>query len=54
MRERTRVGADSVVGRATTVDNDVVIGERVRLQSNVYITAFSDDRATTSSSDRAR
>ncbi len=26
---------------ATTVDNDVVIGERVRLQSNVYITAFT-------------
>ena len=42
VRERTRVGADSVVGRATTVDNDVVIGERVRLQSNVYITAFSE------------
>ena len=41
VRERAVVGAGSVVGRGTNVDNDVVIGERVRLQSHVYLTAFS-------------
>ncbi len=41
VRERTVVGAGSVVGRGACVDNDVVIGERVRLQSQVYVTAFS-------------
>jgi acetyltransferase-like isoleucine patch superfamily enzyme len=41
VRERTRIGAGSVVGRAAGVDNDVVVGARVRLQSQVYITAFS-------------
>jgi acetyltransferase-like isoleucine patch superfamily enzyme len=42
IRERTRVGAETVVGRGTTVDNDVTIGARVRLQSQVYVTAFSE------------
>jgi UDP-2-acetamido-3-amino-2,3-dideoxy-glucuronate N-acetyltransferase len=42
VRERSRIGPDSVVGRAATVDNDVRIGTRVRLQSNVYVTAFSE------------
>ncbi len=41
VRERTTIGAASVVGRASSVDNDVVVGERVKLQTNVYITAFS-------------
>ena len=41
VRERTVIGAGTVVGRGTCVDNDVVVGERVRLQSQVYITAFS-------------
>jgi acetyltransferase-like isoleucine patch superfamily enzyme len=29
------------VGRGSAVDNDVVIGERVRIQTGCYITAFS-------------
>jgi UDP-2-acetamido-3-amino-2,3-dideoxy-glucuronate N-acetyltransferase len=41
VRERVRIGPDSVVGRGTTVDNDCAIGARVRLQSSVYVTAFS-------------
>ncbi len=41
VRERSIIGAGSVVGRGAGVDNDVVIGARVRLQSQVYVTAFS-------------
>jgi UDP-2-acetamido-3-amino-2,3-dideoxy-glucuronate N-acetyltransferase len=41
VRERTTIGPDTVVGRATGVDNDVVIGARVRIQSQGYVTAFS-------------
>jgi acetyltransferase-like isoleucine patch superfamily enzyme len=41
VRERARVGADSTVGRGSAVDNDVVLGERVRMQTGCYITAFS-------------
>jgi len=39
VRERASVGAGSVVGRGSVVDNDVAIGARVRVQSNVYLTA---------------
>ena len=41
VRERAVIGARSVVGRGTAVDNDVTIGERVRIQTGCYITAFS-------------
>ncbi len=41
VRERTTIGAESVVGRGACVDNDVVVGARVRLQSHVYLTGFS-------------
>jgi acetyltransferase-like isoleucine patch superfamily enzyme len=41
LRERSTVGLGSVVGRGSVVDNDVTIGARVRIQTNVYITAFS-------------
>ncbi len=34
-------GAGSVIGRGSAVDNDVVIGERVRVQTDVYLTAYS-------------
>lgn len=30
-----------IIGRGTGVDNDVLIGARVRIQSQVYLTAFS-------------
>jgi acetyltransferase-like isoleucine patch superfamily enzyme len=41
VRERSRVGERSVIGRGSAVDNDVTIGDRVKVQSNVYLTAFS-------------
>lgn len=41
VRERSTVGPGSVVGRGSVVDNDVSIGARVRIQTNVYLTAFS-------------
>jgi UDP-2-acetamido-3-amino-2,3-dideoxy-glucuronate N-acetyltransferase len=41
VRERSCVGAASVIGRGSVVDNDVQVGARVRVQTNVYLTAFS-------------
>jgi acetyltransferase-like isoleucine patch superfamily enzyme len=41
VRERSSVGAGSVIGRGSVVDNDVSLGARVRVQTNVYLTAFS-------------
>lgn len=41
VRERSTIGADSLVGRGSVIDNDVALGARVRVQTNVYITAFS-------------
>lgn len=41
VRERSRVGRGSVIGRGSSIDNDVVIGCRVRVQTNCYVTAHS-------------
>lgn len=41
VRERSIVGAESVIGRGSVVDNDVTIGERVKVQTGVYLTAFT-------------
>jgi acetyltransferase-like isoleucine patch superfamily enzyme len=41
VRERSSIGAGTVVGRGSVVDNDVSVGARVRVQTNVYLTAFS-------------
>ncbi|HTC71297.1 MAG TPA: acyltransferase [Solirubrobacteraceae bacterium] len=41
LRERARVGEGSVIGRGSVVDNDVVVGARARVQTNVYLTAFT-------------
>jgi acetyltransferase-like isoleucine patch superfamily enzyme len=41
VRERSVVGPGTVIGRGSAVDNDVTIGARVRIQTMVYITAFS-------------
>ncbi len=41
VRERSRIGANTVIGRGSVVDNDVRVGARVRVQTGVYLTAFS-------------
>lgn len=41
VRERTWIGVRSVIGRGSAIDNDVTVGDRVKIQTNVYITAFS-------------
>jgi acetyltransferase-like isoleucine patch superfamily enzyme len=41
VRERALIGLGSVVGRGSGIDNDVTIGARVRIQSNVYVTAHT-------------
>ena len=42
VRERATVGDGSVIGRGSAIDNDVTIAARVRVQTNVYLTAFSE------------
>jgi UDP-2-acetamido-3-amino-2,3-dideoxy-glucuronate N-acetyltransferase len=41
VRERTDIGAESVVGRGASVENDVQIGVRAKLQTGAYVTAWS-------------
>jgi UDP-2-acetamido-3-amino-2,3-dideoxy-glucuronate N-acetyltransferase len=41
VRERSVIGEGSIPGRGSVVDNDVEIGARVRVQTSVYLTAFS-------------
>ena len=41
VRERAMIGTETVIGRASGVDNDVQIGDRVRIQSQAYVTAYS-------------
>lgn len=41
VRERAVIGDATVIGRGSAVDNDVVVGDRVRVQSNCYLTAYS-------------
>ena len=40
VRERVTIGPGSVVGRGSTVENDTAIGARVKIQTQVYITAY--------------
>ncbi len=41
VRGRARFGEGTVSGRGSAVDNDVVVGARVRVQTDVYLTAYS-------------
>lgn len=42
VRERCRIGEGSVIGRGVCVENDVLIGVNCKIQSNSYITAYSE------------
>jgi acetyltransferase-like isoleucine patch superfamily enzyme len=42
VRERARIGERSLVGRGSAVDCDVAIGADVRIQTNCYISAFTE------------
>jgi acetyltransferase-like isoleucine patch superfamily enzyme len=41
VRERSLVGPGSVIGRGSVVDNDVRVGARVKVQTGVYLTAYT-------------
>jgi acetyltransferase-like isoleucine patch superfamily enzyme len=41
VRERAAIGEGSVIGRGSVVDNDVRVGDRVKVQTNVYLAAFT-------------
>lgn len=41
VRERAVIGPGTTVGRGSAIDNDVVVGARVRIQTNVYLSAFT-------------
>jgi acetyltransferase-like isoleucine patch superfamily enzyme len=41
VRERSVIGARTVIGRGTTVDFDTRVGDRVSIQTLVYLTALS-------------
>jgi UDP-2-acetamido-3-amino-2,3-dideoxy-glucuronate N-acetyltransferase len=41
VRERSSIGAGTVIGRGSVVDNDVTVGVRVKVQTGVYLTAFT-------------
>jgi acetyltransferase-like isoleucine patch superfamily enzyme len=41
VRERSSIGERSVIGRGSVIENDVRVGARVSVQTNVYLTAFT-------------
>ena len=42
IRENTSIGEYTIIGRGVTIENMVFIGKRCKLESNCYITAYSD------------
>jgi acetyltransferase-like isoleucine patch superfamily enzyme len=41
VRERSSIGPESVIGRGSVVENDVSVGARARVQTGVYLAAFT-------------
>ncbi|MCR8642512.1 acetyltransferase [Paenibacillus sp. N1-5-1-14] len=42
IRERTVIGEQTIVGRGVAIENDCVIGRACKLETNSYITAYSE------------
>lgn len=42
VREDTTIGDDTIIGRNATIDNRVTVGSRCKIQTNVYICAYSE------------
>jgi acetyltransferase-like isoleucine patch superfamily enzyme len=42
VRERAVIGPGSAVGRGSAIENDVTVGARVRIQTGVYLTAYTE------------
>ena len=41
IRENVKIGEKNVIGRGTTVENFCTVGNNCKIQTNVYITAYS-------------
>ncbi|MGE7272678.1 DapH/DapD/GlmU-related protein [Brevibacillus panacihumi] len=41
VRERVKIGVKTIVGRGVAIENDCVIGLKCKLETNCYITAYS-------------
>jgi acetyltransferase-like isoleucine patch superfamily enzyme len=42
IRERVKIGERTIVGRGAAIENDCTIGARCKLETNCYITAYSE------------
>ena len=42
VREDVKIGEGTIIGRGATVENKVTIGKKTKIESNAYITAFSN------------
>lgn len=42
VREDVTIGEGTIIGRGATIENKVTIGKKTKIESNAYITAFSE------------
>ncbi|WP_210470019.1 acyltransferase [Sporosarcina sp. 6E9] len=42
VRERVQIGEATIIGRGVAVENDCTVGKRCKLETNCYITAYSE------------